>query len=438
MILEEVEQAIILREQVPAPTEEPPGDAPPPDSSAPDAAMDGTDTPEEGAEGLDGADPAGGEGADLGTPGVDGGAAGTEEGGDLADDGTDGMDMGGGGFGGGGFGGGGFGGGGGGGGDDLGGDGDDEGDDSGNLETTPEGEPEKRPGDPVGAALEEAEKIAKQTTSVPTIVNAVKASIQVNFASYEDAWPLVGKLRDTGDKTLSAVADRLSLFIAGVLQEKKSMIRNDDKKSSIAEGVGAKLLDACGLSGEVDGRGTVSVFPSKRDSAESIKSCIDTFKRNGYRVAEMGRSPGKYRQPYIIFSPDRKRTTMKISNAELKEMINEMISQKNKETAQKSSGGVVITKEQLQSMVREAVRTKLQETTGYVEQERMRQEVNILALEFLEKLTTKLNIDTGALSPEALQTYKIIHKQLEDSVRKCAAEIFQLGAVVNAAEETPS
>lgn len=373
IIHEEVAAGILAEQAPPSPPPPPPSDdttesdTPPVggDASAPDAAADPSMD-------ADGTDAAGLDGMDSGT----GDGGGDLDGDGLVDDGTDGadaggMDMGGGGFGGFGGGGGGFSGGG----DDLGGDDSGDDDSSGDLETTPEGEPEKRPGDPIGAAYEEAEKIAKQTTSVPTIVNAVKASIQVNFASYEEAWPLVAKLKDSGDKTLSAVADRLSLFIAGVLQEKAA---------------------------------------------------------------------------------GKKNRTMKISQTQLKEMIKDMIKEKKalssdaKKKVEESvspppacdeeadKGKVTVTKEQLQRLVRQVVRNKLQETTGYVEQERMRQEVNILALEFLEKLTTKLNIDTGALSPEALQTYKIIHKQLEDSVRKCAAEIFQLGAVVNAAEETPS
>lgn len=239
------------------------------------------------------------------------------------------MDMadntGGGGFGGG-FAGGGFGGGGGGGfSSGSSDDGDSSGDDGPKADSiTPSGEPEKDQEDPVGAAVREAEKLAGQTTEVQKILNGIKASIQVNFSDYRQAWPIVSALRDTNNKTLEAVASRLALFIADVLQETKN----------------------------------------------------------------------------------RENKTMKI------------------------------TKEQLRKLVREAVRQKLlSENSSYLEQEKMRQEVNMLALEFLEKLTQKLSIDPATLSPEALESYKAAHKNLEVAVRTAAAELFRLGAVVSAASD---
>jgi len=294
-----------------------PSPAPSGDSGGPVEPPASADNDPSSAGDTSGADASADLGGDMGGTGGDPGG---DMGGEGLDD-SEGGDLGGmGGGGGGGFlGSGGFAGGGGGGGgfSDSGGDGDSE-DEGGSGEITPPGEPEKDLEDPVGAALREAEKVAGETTEVQKILNAVKASIQVNFSDYREAWPLVNRLEQTENKTLQAVAQRLALFIAGVLQERGRVMK--------------------------------------------------------------------------------------------------------------------ITKEELRKMVREAVRQKLMaENSNYVEQERMRQEVNMLALEFLEKLTQKLNIDPATLSPEALESYRRTHKGLETAIRMSAAELFQLGTVLAAA-----
>jgi hypothetical protein len=209
-------------------------------------------------------------------------------------------------------------------------------DDSASLDAS-----EKESDDPVEAAVQEAEKLASQTTEVQKILNGVKASIQANFSDYKDAWPIVNALKNTNNSTLQAVASRLALFIADTLQENSQVLH------------------------------------------------------------------GKLRR----FDNNKERKKMRI------------------------------TKEQLRKLVREAVRQRLlaegllAEETSYLEQEKMRQEVNMLALEFLEKLTQKLSIDTSTLSPEALQAYKTIHKNLEYSVRSAAAELFKLSTILNAAKD---
>ena len=86
----------------------------------------------------------------------------------------------------------------------------------GEKQLAPPSEPEKRADDPVGAAMDEAKKAAKLTTDPQQVLNAIKASIQVNFSNYKDAWPIVKQLRATNDKLLDSVADRLMLFIVGL------------------------------------------------------------------------------------------------------------------------------------------------------------------------------------------------------------------------------
>jgi hypothetical protein len=161
------------------------------------------------------------EGDDLDLDGGDlGGDAGGEldlggEGEDL--EGEDGEDLGdddmGGDFGGGG--GGGFGGGfGGGGGDDDGGFGDEEGEGEGEDEM-PEPEEVELAADPVQAAVDIAINMLDETGNDQEILNAVKASIQGNFESYEDSVPIITSLWETEHPILKVVARKLLLFIKG-------------------------------------------------------------------------------------------------------------------------------------------------------------------------------------------------------------------------------
>lgn len=343
------------------------------------------------------------EGSELGSADI--GSGGGAEGGDMSlgdgeeaidDDGSSSM----GGFGGGG--GGGFPSGGGGGGFGGGSDGgssmDDE--DSSKEDSsgiTPEGEPKKDPNDPVGAALEEAEKVAAQTTDAQKILNAIKASIQVNFSDYREAWPLVDRLKQTENKTLQAVASRLALFIADILQE----------------------------SNAVNKLGTI--IRHKDFAIRRIRRRVPGFREPQLQY-DVSVSPG-----LTSWYKDVGFGTYKGAIEFAKQLL------RNKADITMESKTVKITEQQLRNLVREAVREKLMaESTNYVEQERMRQEVNMLALEFLEKLTQKLSIDPATLSPEALEVYRRTHKSLESSVRMAASELFQLGTVLQAAQGSNS
>lgn len=124
---------------------------------------------------------------------------------------------------GGGFGGvGGIGGGGGGGGGGESGDsGGDTGGDTGEGSTEETGAAPETSGpkadseDPVGSVVETAEQLANSTDNVANITKTLKASIQVNFSNYADAWPIVQQLKNSENETLRAVSRRLALFIAG-------------------------------------------------------------------------------------------------------------------------------------------------------------------------------------------------------------------------------
>lgn len=299
---------------------------------------------------------------------------------------------------------------------------------------TPPGEPEKNAEDPVGAAVREAEKVAGQTTDAQKILNALKASIQVNFSDYQQAWPIVAQLKQTENKTLQAVASRLALFIADVLNEGKTTItKNPQKILQILwnkdygdYSIRKVLRSPTGFYNRKNAEYDVSISPNRTSWYTGFSAGANPL-AEAHKFAKMLVANKKARE---------ERKTMKISKTELKEMIRSALKNQEslEEAAAPQSKKVRITKEQLQNLVREAVKAKLQENTSYVEHERMRQEVNMLALEFLEKLTAKLNIDPGTLSPEALETYKRTHKALESSVRTAAAELFQLGAVLKAAQ----
>lgn len=564
LISREINKVLLEQGQQPPPVpQEPDAAAPPVDATSAPAdspPVDSAAIPPVDASGALGTPPDGsGDLPDAG--GLDGGAGGVDADGDgLADDTEEGMDagMGGGGFGSlGGGGGGGFGGGG----DDTGLDGDEE--DTGAGGPTPEGEPEKNREDPLGAVENEIMKVAEQTTEIQKIVNAAKASIQINFSNYQDAWPIVEKLRETGDTTLDAVADRLSLFIADILQEapafgkmkklgagstrvvyanpnNRSVYKVAVSKFGIAQNKNeAKLSEMSPLFAKVvkaapdfkwiemerldpDTKKVMAALQAEKMSMHDLNELewhldnkepysrsktvplaaelerlgkkfklgdfshssnwgvgrldnklklIDYGYAGNYKHFEEGKElfiadvlqednlNETFTEPkmFEIYSvdPSGKETVVAyVKRPEIafsekfekwlqthKPELNGKPVYARKRKNIKEGKTVKINKEQLQKMVREAVRrklqmeTSLQETTGYVEQERMRQDMNMLALEFLEKLTQKLNVDAGSLSPEALETYKRIHKQLEMSVRQAAADMFQLGAVVASAQD---
>ena len=107
-------------------------------------------------------------------------------------------------------------GGGGGEGGDTGTGGDTDSEPAGESEQAPaDTKPESNPEDPIGTVIETAEELANSTDNVANITKAIKASIQVNFSNYADAWPIVQQLKNSENETLRAVSRRLALFIAG-------------------------------------------------------------------------------------------------------------------------------------------------------------------------------------------------------------------------------
>lgn len=101
---------------------------------------------------------------------------------------------------------------------------DSEGGDEGSGEDeVPEGQPPINKEDPVAAVFDYGKEIAKQTIDPETILKAIKSSIQSNFnGNYEAAWPVVQRLKDTENTILIDVANRLSLFISGTIQENRN------------------------------------------------------------------------------------------------------------------------------------------------------------------------------------------------------------------------
>jgi len=87
----------------------------------------------------------------------------------------------------------------------------------------PEGQPPVDKQDPTKAVFDYGIEIAKQTIDPETILKAIKSSIQSNFnGNYEAAWAVVQRLKDTENAILIDVANRLSLFISGTIQENKN------------------------------------------------------------------------------------------------------------------------------------------------------------------------------------------------------------------------
>ncbi len=88
---------------------------------------------------------------------------------------------------------------------------------------TPEGQPPTENADPLVDVVDYAKELAGKTINVDTILTAIKASIQSNFAgNYEAAWPIVQRLKDTENVILIDVANRLSLFITGTILENRN------------------------------------------------------------------------------------------------------------------------------------------------------------------------------------------------------------------------
>ena len=96
------------------------------------------------------------------------------------------------------------------------------GDEGGGEDEMPEGQPPVDKEDPISAVFDYGKEIAKQTIEPEIILKAIKTSIQSNFGgNFEAAWPVVQRLKDTENSILIDVANRLSLFISGTIQENK-------------------------------------------------------------------------------------------------------------------------------------------------------------------------------------------------------------------------
>lgn len=113
--------------------------------------------------------------------------------------------------------------------------------------TPPEGQPPTEDADPLVDVVNYAKELAGKTIDVDTILTGIKASIQSNFAgNYEAAWPVVQRLKDTENVILIDVANRLSLFISGTIQENKNKgmkpmkVSRDDIRELVREAVKAQ------------------------------------------------------------------------------------------------------------------------------------------------------------------------------------------------------
>lgn len=97
------------------------------------------------------------------------------------------------------------------------------GEEDGGGDEAPEGQPPINRQDPITAVFDYGKEIAKKTIEPETILKAIKTSIQSNFGgNFEAAWPIVQRLKDTENTILIDVANRLSLFISGTIQENKN------------------------------------------------------------------------------------------------------------------------------------------------------------------------------------------------------------------------
>lgn len=113
--------------------------------------------------------------------------------------------------------------------------------------TPPEGQPPTEDADPLVDVVNYAKELAGKTIDVDTILTGIKASIQSNFAgNYKAAWPVVQRLKDTENVILIDVANRLSLFISGTIQENKNKgmksmkVSRDDIRELVREAVKAQ------------------------------------------------------------------------------------------------------------------------------------------------------------------------------------------------------
>lgn len=85
------------------------------------------------------------------------------------------------------------------------------------------GQPPISENDPIGAIYDYGMALGKQTVDQTTVFKGIKSAIQANFKyldnDIKNAWPLVERFRNTENQLMINIAERLSLFISGTIQE---------------------------------------------------------------------------------------------------------------------------------------------------------------------------------------------------------------------------
>jgi len=154
----------------------------------------------------------------------------------------------------------------------------------------PDGQPKVDKNDPVGTAYDATLETAKTTIDPQLILNTAKSSIQANFGGrVEDAWPLVQRLKDTENVVLGDVAQRLSLFINGTIQEntkkgKKIMTTNKERPArsfTITEAQLARIIKKT-----IKSINEGNMFDSHRSQIDQERSAIES-QLSGTEVKEM-------------------------------------------------------------------------------------------------------------------------------------------------------
>lgn len=110
--------------------------------------------------------------------------------------------------------------------DDASGDagGEEESDEEKDLEDMVEaGQPPISENDPIGAIYDYGMALGKETVDQATVMKGIKSAIQANFKYLDNdirnAWPVVERFRNTENQLMIDIAERLSLFISGTIQE---------------------------------------------------------------------------------------------------------------------------------------------------------------------------------------------------------------------------
>lgn len=85
------------------------------------------------------------------------------------------------------------------------------------------GQPPISENDPIGAIYDYGMALGKKTVDQTTVLKGIKSAIQANFKYLDNdirnAWPLVERFRNTENQLMIDIAERLSLFISGTIQE---------------------------------------------------------------------------------------------------------------------------------------------------------------------------------------------------------------------------